>query len=197
VFRCAFPAHGVRPRGKNSEAMEHDAMSHSTTTVSGTTATLLLNLCAVGCGDASNTPEDGLRVEIDDSAGVTIVENDPAATDSRLPWQLGEQPSVSIGSVDSGEPDELFAVRDAMRLANGRIVVANLGSSELRVFNADGSHSGTGAGRVKGRVNSSAVRPPSHFGPVTRSPLRTRAGPGCRCSIRTATTAATWPSTPA
>ncbi len=118
-------------------------MSHSTTTVSGTTAILSLTLCAVGCGDASNTPEDGLRVAVEDSAGVTIVENDPAATDSRLPWQLGEQPSVSIGSVDSGEPDELFEVRDAMRLADGRIVIANLGSSELRVFNADGSHAGT------------------------------------------------------
>ncbi|MDE2761682.1 MAG: hypothetical protein OXQ94_12330 [Gemmatimonadota bacterium] len=97
-------------------------MSHPTTTGSDTTAIVLLTLCAVGCGDASNTPEDGLRVEVEDSAGVTIVDNDPAATDSRLPWRLGEQPSVSIGSVDSGEPDELFEVRDAMRLADGRIV---------------------------------------------------------------------------
>ena len=120
------PCPAARPRGHDSEAMEHDAMSHSTTTVSGKAAILSLTLCAVGCGDANNTPEAGLRVEVDDSAGVTIVENDPAAPDSRLPWQLGEQPSVSIGSVNSGEPDELFAVRDAMRLADGRIVIANL-----------------------------------------------------------------------
>ena len=80
---------------------------------------------------------------VQDSAGVTIVTNDPPAPDSRLPWQFGTQPSLSIGSVTSGEADELFRVLDATVFADGRIVIANAGSGELRVFNTDGSHSGT------------------------------------------------------
>ena len=103
-----------------------------------------------GCGDSNETTDNGLRVVVQDSAGVTIVENDPSAPDSRLPWQFGAQPSLSIGSVTSGDADELFQVTDAMRLADGRIVIANMGSSELRVFNADGSHAGTWGGRGEG-----------------------------------------------
>ena len=125
-------------------------MSHSTTTVCRTTTILLLTLCAAGCGDASETTEDGLGVVVEDSAGVTIVENNPAAPDSRLPWRFGAQPSLSIGTVASGGPDELFRVNDATRLADGRIVIANSGSSEVRVFNPDGSHSGTWGGRGEG-----------------------------------------------
>ena len=103
-----------------------------------------------GCGDSNETTDNGLRVVVQDGAGVTIVENDPSAPDSRLPWQFGAQPSLSIGSVTSGDADELFQVTDAMRLADGRIVIANMGNSELRVFNADGSHAGTWGGRGEG-----------------------------------------------
>ena len=125
-------------------------MRYPTTTVSGTTAILSLTLCPAGCGDANNTPDEGIRVEIDDSAGITIVEYDPPPTDSRLPWRFGQQPSLSIGSVGSGEADQLFRVTDATRLPDGRIVIANTGSNELRVFNADGSHAGTWGGRGEG-----------------------------------------------
>ena len=118
-------------------------MSHPTTQGIRTTTILLLTLCAVGCGDASETTADGLRAVVEDSAGVTIVTNDPPAPDSRLPWQFSTQPSLSIGSVESGEAFELFRVLDATLLADGRIVIANAGSGELRVFNADGSHAGT------------------------------------------------------
>ena len=103
---------------------------------------LLLGLSAACEGSDDATPY-GLGAVVEDSAGVTIVTNYPAAPDSRLPWQFGAQPSLSIGSVESGEADELFRVLDATVLADGRIVIANFGSGELRVFNADGSHSGT------------------------------------------------------
>ncbi|WP_420636831.1 6-bladed beta-propeller [Candidatus Palauibacter sp.] len=85
-----------------------------------------------------------------DSAGVSIVENDAPAPDSRLPWEFGTQPSLSIGAVDSGEADQLFQVTDATRLPDGRIVIANSGSNELRAFNADGSHAATWGGRGEG-----------------------------------------------
>ena len=108
---------------------------------------LVLSAACEGSGDATSA---GLGVVVEDSAGVTIVTNDPAAPDSRLPWQFSAQPSLSIGSVTSGDADELFQVQDAMRLTDGRIVIANSGSSEIRVFNADGSHAGTWGRRGEG-----------------------------------------------
>ena len=141
-------------------------MSHPTTTVCRTTTILLLTLCSAGCGDASKTTDRGLGVVVQDSAGITIVENDPPAPDSRLPWRFGAQPSLSIGTVASGGPDELFRVNDATRLADGRIVIANSGSSEVRVFSPDGSHSGTWGGQGEG---------PGEF---TRGPLAVASWPG-------------------
>lgn len=102
------------------------------------------------CDSSDDATATGLRAAVEDSAGVTIVTNDPPAPDSRLPWQVSTHPALSIGSVDSGEADQLFRVLDATRLADGRIVIANAGSNELRVFNADGSHAGTWGGRGEG-----------------------------------------------
>ncbi len=110
----------------------------------------MLALCSVGCGDGTGNAANGPRVVVEDSAGVSIVLNAAPAPDSRLPWEFGTQPSLSIGAVDSGEADQLFQVTDATRLADGRIVIANSGSNELRVFNADGSHAATGGGRGEG-----------------------------------------------
>lgn len=109
----------------------------------------LLFLCGA-CEGAGDGAAAGLGVVIEDSAGVTIVTNDPPAPDSRLPWQFSAQPSLSIGSVDSGGADQLFRVVDATRLPDGRIVIANTGSNELRGFNADGTHVGTWGGRGEG-----------------------------------------------
>ena len=110
----------------------------------------MLALCSVGCEDGTGYAADAPRVVVEDSAGVSIVLNSAPAPDSRLPWEFGTQPSLSIGAFDSGEADQLFQVTDATRLADGRIVIANSGSNELRVFNADGSHAVTGGGRGEG-----------------------------------------------
>ncbi len=102
------------------------------------------------CEGSEDATPYGLSAVVEDSAGVTIVTNDPPAPDSRLPWHFSEHPPLSIGSVDSGEADQLFRVTDATRLQDGRIVIANTGSNELRVFNTDGSHAGTSGGRGEG-----------------------------------------------
>ena len=115
-------------------------------------ATTILILAPVGggCGESGQTTRYGLHTESRDSAGVTIVDNERPPADSRLPWTIGAQPSLSIGSVDGGAADQLFEVTDATRLAGGRIVIANSGSNELRVFNADGSNAGTWGRRGEG-----------------------------------------------
>ena len=117
-------------------------MSDSKTT-SPLAAILALALFATACGNGSGGAGPGLHAAIEDSAGITIVENTQPAPGSRLPWEIGAQPSLAIGSVASGGADELFQVRDAARLEDGRIVIVNLGSNELKVFGPDGSHAGT------------------------------------------------------
>jgi len=75
-----------------------------------------------------------------DSAGVAIVENagTGATWSDRQPWLVREEPEVDIGTLEGEEPYQLFRVTGALRLSDGRIVVANGGSSELRYFDANG-----------------------------------------------------------
>ena len=139
-------------------------MSDLQTTARLTTTILVLSLGNAGCEDRGDTFDTGLRSVVGDSAGITIVENARPAPDSRLPWVLGAQPSLSIGSVGGGGADELFEVKDATRLGDGRIVIANSGSGELRVFNAAGSHAGTWGRRGEG-PGEFAVRGPTTVAP--------------------------------
>ena len=78
-----------------------------------------------------------------DSAGIHIVENARPADDSRLPWRVGPEPAVSIGEVFGAEAYLLHQADDATILPDGRIVIANTGSNELRVFDAAGVHVAT------------------------------------------------------
>lgn len=96
-------------------------------------------LLFTACGTGSDSGPE-LRSEVRDSAGVTIVENARPATGSRLGWQVGEVPEVSIGSLEGDEVYQLYAVEDATRLSDGRIAVANGGTGEIRFFSEDGDH---------------------------------------------------------
>ncbi len=111
-----------------------------------------------GCGsDRDMAP--GLPSTTRDSAGVTIVENARPVPGSRLGWRVGEVPSVSIGTQEGDESNMLFLVSDAARLADGRIVVANAGSSELRVFSADGQYLAAWGGEGEGPGEFSGYTP--------------------------------------
>lgn len=76
-------------------------------------------------------------VSVRDSAGVTIVVNRARAAAPR--WTLGEA-TVSLGAMDEGEAYELYQPLHALRLDDGRIVVANQGTEELRFYGPDGRH---------------------------------------------------------
>ena len=99
----------------------------------------VLALLSAACGTGGDSGQE-LRSEARDSAGVTIVENARPATGSRLGWQVAETPALSIGTLEGDEVYQLYAVEDATRLPDGRIAVANGGTSEIRFFSADGSH---------------------------------------------------------
>ena len=63
---------------------------------------------------------------------------------------VGDEPVVSIGTRDASDAFQFYRVGDATRLADGRIVVANGGSNELLVFDADGNHLDAWAGQGDG-----------------------------------------------
>jgi len=85
-----------------------------------------------------------------DSAGITIVENAAPVWPESQGWRVADEPSLTIGVLEGPEEYQLFRVRSAIRLDDGRIAVANGGSSELRFYDATGtfltSVGGEGAG---------------------------------------------------
>lgn len=90
----------------------------------------------LGCGDRPAPAQPG-AVIVRDSLGIRIVEH-PAGYEDGLPvWDARGEPVVDIGGGDD-PGQELDVVRGAVRLSDGRIVVANTGSGELKVFDSTG-----------------------------------------------------------
>lgn len=84
-----------------------------------------------------------------DSAGVVIVENTVGAWSEGASWRLSDVPLVDIGVLEGDPSYQLFQVAGALRLTDGRIVVANRGTNELRFYDAVGVYLGA-SGRKGG-----------------------------------------------
>ena len=122
-----------------------DTMSSRSLAVA-TAAALLLATAA--CQD-QNAPATR-ATQIRGSADVRIAENPRPPEGSRLGWEIGPEPTVSIGGAE-GEDAYLFdRVAAAATLSDGRIVVADAGSNEVRVFDALGIHLTTWGGEGEG-----------------------------------------------
>lgn len=94
-----------------------------------------------------------------DSAGVTIVDSYQAAWTETTAWHRSEDPVLGIGEVDGVDPGVLFAsIESVTRLSDGRVVVIEGQSSEIRWFDAAGRHLATQGGRGggPGRFNSAS-----------------------------------------
>ena len=112
---------------------------------------ILLLFATTACGDRpAGEDSPSLQAMVRDSADVRIVENPRPPAGSRLDWRIGSQPEVTIGVLEGAEPYLLDRVRDALVLRDGRIVVVNGGSDELRVFDTSGNHVVTWGGRGEG-----------------------------------------------
>ncbi|MDE2753321.1 MAG: hypothetical protein OXI83_12155 [Gemmatimonadota bacterium] len=109
----------------------------------------LMSMAVLTCGQGRQSAPS-LPTQTRDSAGIRIVENAEPPEGSRLEWTVGPEPSVNIGIAEGAEPYMLYGARDATRLNDGRIVVANAGTNELRVFDATGVHLATWGGRGEG-----------------------------------------------
>lgn len=98
-----------------------------------TRTAILSALWLAGCssGDA-NAPTTTMR----DSAGIVITENDLA----RLPASctIPSTPTVSIGTAEGDDAYQLFRVFGARRLSDGRIVLVNQGSQQIRFYDQSG-----------------------------------------------------------
>ena len=123
-----------------------------TSGVSAAVALVAVAACEPRADTGAADAEAGaaLQYEIHDSAGIPVVRSRAPALGSRLGWVVGEEAAVTIGTRDATDAFQLYRVGDATRLADGRIVVANAGSNELLVFDADGSHLGAWAGEGDG-----------------------------------------------
>jgi len=101
--------------------------------------TLCLVILSSGCGQERKSPTPVGMIAVRDSSGIQIVEH-PAGFEDSLPvWNARGEPVVDIGGGDDAGQD-LHLVRGAVRLSDGRIVVANSGSGELRVFDGAGKY---------------------------------------------------------
>ncbi|MDE2980526.1 MAG: hypothetical protein OXU74_04945 [Gemmatimonadota bacterium] len=122
----------------------------------------LMSLAALAC-EQGRQSAPSLPTQTRDSAGIRIVENERPPDDSRLGWTIGPEPAVLIGLLEGKEPYMLHWATDATRLRDGRLVVANSGSNELRVFDADGVMLPATSGS---RNTSSHVKTaPARYGP--------------------------------
>ena len=118
---------------------------------------LLATLTALSCQpDQSrySDPEAHLRA----GAATHIIENARPPEGSRLGWRVGSEPTVSIGALHGEDPYLFASAPDATRLSDGRIVVVEPGSVELRVFDGtSGTHLATWGGRGEGPGEFSAL----------------------------------------
>jgi hypothetical protein len=90
----------------------------------------------VGCGGGADVHALVMR----DSAGIRIVDNGAVAMSARDEWQVSAEPAVDIGVLEGAPEYQLFRVRDAVRLSDGRIVLVNSGTYELRFYDGDGRY---------------------------------------------------------
>lgn len=99
-------------------------------------AALAIGLATASCTSPQESPAESV---VRDSAGVKIVldAGEPLWRDDERP-RLSQRPILQIGTADGEQGTVLHDVVDAIRLADGAIVVANAGSSEIRFFGPAG-----------------------------------------------------------
>ncbi len=98
-----------------------------------------LTLPLIACGGGADRSRGPV---VRDSAGVTIVENREPAWPEGEGWRLSETPLIDIGALEGAPEYQLFRVVGAVRLSDGRIVLANAGTHQLRFYGADGTYLG-------------------------------------------------------
>jgi predicted acylesterase/phospholipase RssA len=121
----------------------------------------LLAACGSDGGEHADAPRS--VVEVYDSAGVRIVVNH--ADTAFLPlWTVDTVPVFRAGHHLDDMHHQFVQIEDARLLSNGRVVVSDVRTHELRLFDSDGGflrllgRSGEGPGEFRG-IRDLAVLP--------------------------------------
>jgi hypothetical protein len=110
-------------------------------------AVLLVTVPAACTGDLATPSTNAIT---HDSAGVRIVENALPRWAEGEGWEVLMEPALSIGVVEGDPNQEFNGIAGAWRLSDGRVVVADRGTMELRFFDPAGTHLSTVGGRGEG-----------------------------------------------
>lgn len=94
---------------------------------------LVLLVITLGCTGAGARSRNS-TVERD-SAGIVVVEN----SDPYEEWHVGGSPAIQIGVVEGDSAYQFHRIAFAARLSDGRFVVANGGTNEIRWFGPGGA----------------------------------------------------------
>ena len=97
----------------------------------------VLPFVSAGC-DAGPAGEPGVVVA--DSSGVRIVENETPGWAADEAWYVTAEPRVRIGVLEGAPEYQLDRVTGATILSDGRVAVADMGSSQVRFFDPDGRY---------------------------------------------------------
>lgn len=92
-------------------------------------------IALVLCGISSGAAAQGTR----DSAGVQIVDNAKPAWAAGREWRLAEKPVAILGEGKNAD-DHFGRIVGLTRLSDGRIVVADQSTLQLKYFDASGRH---------------------------------------------------------
>lgn len=84
------------------------------------------------------SPDTGPLTEVRDSSGIGIVENAGEVGPDGGGWSVEPDPVLSIGTLQGDSIYQLFQVQGAARLADGRLVVSNSSSGEVRLYDVEG-----------------------------------------------------------
>jgi hypothetical protein len=113
-----------------------------------------LPIAALACGLLVS---DAHAQQVRDSAGAKIIRY-AAGARPRANWTVDPKPILRIGGAEGEGPKELAQVLGVARLSDGRLVIADGGSSELRLFSPTGAfvkamgRKGDGPGEFSGGI---------------------------------------------
>lgn len=128
-----FPARSHRATVRFADRSdEHTAFTGSLRGVLTPAATLLLWMAAGCTTDSTSNPP----ILVQDSAGVTVVTNDLEQLSATC--ALSSEPTLTIGTMEGAPEYQLYRVFGARHLSDGRIVLVDQGSQELRFYDSEG-----------------------------------------------------------
>jgi hypothetical protein len=102
-------------------------------------AAIVTAIALAACGADTNAPPEQLGYTVRDSAGVAIVENTEPEWGDTDGWRISPEPRLTIGVMDGPQEYMFFRARVARQLDDGRLLVTNMGTSEVRFYDAQGT----------------------------------------------------------